>query len=202
MVRSTAVLLFLFVAWCHGEEKPTILAESEWSKSVESHDRLLRARWLLMEGRSRAYAGPGNEVLLYLELQNANSAWGEPLRVYFDAAKGLKFEIWDAEGNIVPPRFAPGSGGDVATCWVTIPYDSTVRLRANPSWAKPEGVALALPLRPMQGQNWVFVELPDNDLSIVGKMTIDPPTEDTIEHRDDWRGILEFPITKLALKKP
>lgn len=202
MVRSTAVLLLLFVAWCQGEEKPTILAESEWSKSVESHDRLLRARWLLMEGRSRAYAGPGKEVLLYLELQNANSAWGEPLRVYFDAAKGLKFEILDAEENVVPPSLTAGSGGDVATCWVTIPYDSTVRLRANPGWAKPAGVALALPLRPMQGQNWLFVELPAKDLSMVGKLTIDPPTEDTIEHRDDWRGTLEFPKTKLALKKP
>jgi len=202
MIRLIVLLPLLLVAWCYGEEKPKLLAESEWSKPVESHDRFLRARWLLMEGRSRAYAGPGNEVLLYVELENANGAWGEPLRVYFDAAKGLQFEVRDADGKLIPPSPTPGSGGDVGTGWITIPYDSTVRLRANPGWARPAEAALALPLRPFQGQYWLFAEPPAKELFLSGKLTIAPPTDDTIEHRDDWRGTLELPNTKLAVKKP
>ena len=195
--------MLLLVVYGRAAEDPKVIAVSEWSKPVESHDRFLRARWLLLEGRSRAYAGPGNEVLLYLELENANSAWGAPLRVHFDAAKGLQFDVVDADGKPVPPSPTFGSGGDVGPGWITIPYDSTVRLRANPGgWGKPADAALALPLRPMQGRYWLFRESPANDCFLKGNLTISPPSEDTIEHRDDWRGTLEFPAKKLVFKKP
>jgi hypothetical protein len=124
--------MLLLVAYGHAAEEHKIIAVSEWSKPVESHDRFLRARWLLLEGRSRAYAGSGTEVLLYVEMENANGAWGEPLRAYFDPAKGLQFYVQDADSKLVPPTPTGGSGGDVGPGWITIPYDSTVRLRANP----------------------------------------------------------------------
>jgi hypothetical protein len=198
-----ALLLLLFVACCQAAEEPKVIAVSEWSKPVESHDRFLRARWLLLEGRSRAYAGPGTEVLLYVELENANGAWGPPLRVFFDPANGLQFDVVDADGKSVPPSPVGGSGGDVGAGWITIPYDSTVRLRANPGgWGKPADAALALPLRPLQGRYWLFDKPPAGDLSLTGKLVISPPTDDSFEHRDDWRGTLEFPPTKLVPKKP
>jgi len=127
----------------------------------------------------------------------------EPLRVYFDAAKGLQFDVVDKDGKPVPPTPTPGSGGDVGAGWITIPYDSTVRLRANPGgWGKPADTLLTLPLRPIQGRYWAFRKQPEGELSLTGKLTISPPTEDTFEHRDDWRGTLEFPSTKLLFKKP
>lgn len=204
MVRCIAPLLILSLTFpCLADELPRLIAASEWSKPVESHDRFLQARWLLMEGRSRAYAGPGTEILLYVELQNADSAWDKPLRVYFDAVKGLRFEVLDGDGTAVPASPTAGSGGDVGACWITIPYDGTVRLRANPGgWGKPADAVLALPLRPHHGQHWVFREPPSGDRFLAGKLTITPPTEDTFEHRDDWRGTLEFPKTKLPFKKP
>jgi hypothetical protein len=203
MPRSIALFLILLLAdFCRGDEPPKLIAASEWSKPVESHDRFLQARWLLLEGRSRAYAGPGTETLLYIELQNANGAWGEPLRVYFNPGK-LQFEVLDADGKAIPASPTFGSGGDVGTGWITIPYDSTVRLRANPGgWGKPADAVLALPLRPMQGQYWLFREAPASDRFLAGKLTIAPPTEDDFEHRDDWRGTLEFPKTKIPFKKP
>src|SRR5687768_6031985 len=148
MLRSIALLSVLVCATsCDGAEEHKLIAMSEWAKPVESHDRCLQARWLLLEGRSRAYAGPGKEVLLYVELQNANSAWGEPLRVFFDAATGLKFELLDADGKTVAPSPTFGSGGDVGAGWITLPYDSTARLRANPGgWGTPADAFLALPL--------------------------------------------------------
>jgi len=194
--------MLLLVAYGHAAEEHKIIAVSEWSKPVESHDRFLRARWLLLEGRSRAYAGSGTEVLLYVEMENANGAWGEPLRAYFDPAKGLQFYVQDADSKLVSPTPTGGSGGDVGPGWITIPYDSTVRLRANPGgWGKPADAILALPLRPLQGRYWAFRERPATDLFLTGKLTISPPSEDTFEHRDDWRGTLEFPATKLVFKK-
>lgn len=196
------LLVLLFFARALSAEEPVLIAMSQWSKPVESHDRFLQARWLLLEGRSRAYAGAGKEVLLYVELQNANSAWGEPLRVYFDAEAGLKFAVEDAKGKKVDPSPTAGSGGDVGKCWITLPYDSTVRLRANPGgWGRPADAVLALPLRPHNGQYWTFREGPADDYFLTGQLTIAPPVEDTFEHRDDWRGTIEFPKTKLVFKR-
>jgi hypothetical protein len=204
MLRSIALLsLLVYAVGDVRAEDHRLIAISEWSKPVESHDRFLQARWLLLEGRSRAYAGPGKEILLYVELQNANSAWGEPLRIYFDASEGLKFEVLDADGRMVAPSGTFGSGGDVGAGWITLPYDSTVRLRANPGgWGTPPDAFLALPLRPRNGQYWLFREAPAGEHFLAGKLTIAPPTEDTIEHRDDWRGTIEFPKAKLSFKKP
>jgi hypothetical protein len=204
MLRLIALLSVLVCATGNvGAEEHKLIAMSEWSKPVESHDRFLQARWILQEGRSRAYAGPGKEILLYVELQNANSAWGEPLRVFFNASEGLKFELLDADGKVVAPSGTFGSGGDVGAGWITLPYDSTVRLRANPGgWGTPRDSFLALPLRPMNRQYWLFKEAPSADYFLTGKLTIAPPTDDTFEHRDDWRGVIEFPKTKLSFKKP
>jgi hypothetical protein len=115
----------------------------------------------------------------------------------------LQFDVVDKDGKPIPPSPTAGSGGDVGSAWITIPYDSTVRLRANPGgWGKPADPILALPLRPMQGRYRVFRERPASDYFLTAKLTISPPSEDTIEHRDDWPGTLEFPTTKLVFKKP
>jgi hypothetical protein len=85
---------------------------------------------------------------------------------------------------------------------VTIPYDCRIRLRANPGgWGRGKETAdLVLPLRPMQGQYW---RLPaDKDYFLQGSLKISPPTENDIEHIEDWRGELAFPKTKIAAKKP
>jgi hypothetical protein len=57
-----------------------------------------------------------------------------------------------------------------------------------------------LPLRPHQGQYWRLS--PDKDYYLQGSLKISPPTADDFEHRDDWRGELKFPKTKIAAKKP
>ena len=125
------------------------------------------------------------------------------MRVFFNPSDGLTFELLDADDKVVAPSPTFGSGGDVGAGWITLPYDSTVRLRANPGgWGTPKEAALALPLRPMNGQYWLFKEVPKADHFLAGKLTIAPPTDDTFEHRDDWRGTIEFPKTKLSFKKP
>ena len=83
---------------------------------------------------------------------------------------------------------------------ITIPYDSSVRLRVNPGgWGRGKSTDLVLPLRPMQGQYWRLP--PEKDYYLTGSLKISPPTEDKIEHFDDWRGELKFPKTKIPAKK-
>ena len=88
MRRSLIALLLplLLAAWCRGDDAPKLMAASEWCKPVESHDRFLQARWLLMEGRSRAYAGPGSEVLLY-DVPSAAGVGRPRIRASWDAQR-------------------------------------------------------------------------------------------------------------------
>jgi len=205
-MKTVAALLSVLV-WSqaarsegHKTEEHKVIAVSDWSEPVENHDHFLRARVLVLEGRSRAYAGQGTEVLVYVEIENANGAWGEPLKVHFDAPQGLNFEVLDADEKPVPQTPTGGSGGDVGKCWITIPYDSTVRLRANPGgWGRGNESDVVLPLRPHQGQHWRLP--PGKDYYLQGSLKISPPTEDDFEHRDDWRGELKFPKTKIAAAK-
>ena len=193
------MLVFVSYPCCLVAEEHKVIAVSDWSESVVSHDRSLRARVLVLEGRSRAYAGPDAEVLVYVEIENTCGSWHDPLKVYFDA-KGLSFQVLDDKDKPIPPTPTGGSGGDVGTTWVTIPYDSSVRLRANPGgWGRGKSTDLVLPLRPMQGQYWRLP--PDQDYSLSGSLKISPPTKDTFEHSDDWRGELKFPKTKIPAKK-
>jgi hypothetical protein len=194
-------LMLLSYRCCTVTEEHKTIAVSDWSDSVYSNDRSLRARVVVLEGRSRAYAGPDAEVLVYIEIENTNGSWGKPINVYFDADKGLNFEVLDADDKPVPRSPVAGSGGDVATCWITIPYDCSVRLRANPGgWGRGKDAALVLPLRPMQGQYWRLS--PEQDYYLTGSLKISPPTDNDIEHLDDWRGELTFPKTRIAPKKP
>jgi hypothetical protein len=201
MKRFALLLVLLsYPCWLAADEHKNI-ATSDWSESVYCHDRSIRVRVLIQEGRSRAYAGPGAEVLVYIEIENTTAAWGEPLRVYFDPAQGLNFELHDADERPVPPSPTAGSGGDVAACWITIPYDGRVRLRANPGgWGRSQDAPLVLPLRPMQGQFWRLS--PDQDYYLTGSLKISPPTDDDFAHRDDWRGELTFSKMKIAAERP
>src|SRR5687768_15003350 len=199
---KSLVLLMVLAAYpcCIVAEEHKVIAVGDWSESVESHDRFLRARVLVLEGRSRAYAGPDAEVLVYVEIENTNSAWGEPLKVYFDPAQGLNFEVLDTDQKPVPPTPTGGSGGDVGPCGITITYDGSVRLRVNPGgWGRGKDTALELPLRPMQGQYWRLSS--EQDYYLSGSLRISPPTNDDIEHIDDWRGELTFPKTTIAAQE-
>jgi hypothetical protein len=160
------MLVFALYPCCIVADDHKVMAVSDWSESVVSHDRSLRARVLVLEGRSLAYAGPDAEVLVYIEIENTCGSWRDPLKVYFDA-QGLNFQLLDDADKPIPPKPTAGSGVDVGTSWVTIPYDSSVRLRANPGgWGRGKSTELVLPLRPLQGQSWQLP--PDKEYYLTG----------------------------------
>ena len=82
--------------------------------------------------RGRALGdGKTRESLVYVELENrANTASGE-IGLLFDT-DALRCELTDTNGKAVPQAPMAGSGGRPGKKWVTLPYDSSIRLRANP----------------------------------------------------------------------
>jgi hypothetical protein len=185
-----------------------IIAVSDWSKPVgTSNGQTLRGRMSIVQENSPAHAGPFPETELYLELQNVSGAAGAPMQIYFDPGNGLHCELLDANGKPPPQAAGRGSGGGPGACWITLPYDSTIRLRANMyGYGKQKGDGLLLVLSPPAMQYWNIQAGDTNVYYMSGTFTVTPPTnhvaKDIDAVRSQWSGILKLPKMKISVKKP
>lgn len=126
-----------------------IIIKTEWSEPVglrnleTGHDHSIRGRLLIIAGNEPAYGGPrtDNAAMLFVELQNVNGAYSEDVDVLFDSTK-LKCALTDGNGKDVPnPRRGGGySGRGALVNWVTLPYNSTIRLFVNSESKSPLSV--------------------------------------------------------------
>lgn len=202
-------LLFSAACLCYAGEDTNIIAESEWSAPVQTGDvGSLRARLVITYAHDLASASPGEEALVYLELQNVTGGW-KSLQIYFQPAKSLHLTLLDANGK--PPVNRGGDRGDGGMItgdggyWITIPYDSTIKIRLNMSGSE-KGSSIGLSLWMPEFVHWHIPAGDTNTYFISGTISLTPPTNQTSQDvgvsRDRWNGTLELPKMKIALLKP
>ena len=207
----TLLFLLLFAAMqsCFAAPDINVIAVSDWSEPVaDSRGYALRGR-LLISCKER-------DTAVYVELQDASGHVGGSMAVYFDGEHGHDFrpeykgglncELRDAEGKIVPQSPFAFSGACPNSCWIMMPSDSTVRLRANCfgiGRPKGDGLAISVP-----GKYWVIPAGDTRDYFLSGSFTVIPPKE-RVSFPDFtgldvqvWRGTLTFPKMKISVKKP
>lgn len=89
---------------------------------------------MIIGGNEPAYGGPhtDNAAMTFIELQNVTGAYSENVEVCFDSMK-LSCVLTDEHGKSVPKPMGGGwSGrGPLGPYWVTLPYNSTIRLFVN-----------------------------------------------------------------------
>jgi hypothetical protein len=164
-------------------ERTTVVAAGGWSDRVGGlRGRLVLARGkVLGDGRTR-------ESVVYVELEYAPDAVGRDATVLFDP-DALRCELTDAAGRAVPQSPYFGSGGRPGKTWVTLPYDSGVRLRASPyAHGRAEGFLI-----PLNGAAWHVADAAD--YHFVGTLTVAPPAD----RPDAWKGELRLPRATLRL---
>jgi hypothetical protein len=208
-MKVIASLLFLTTGhFCLAGSDTNIIATSEWSKPVSTnYEQTLRCRMLIAQGHSPAHAGTAPETEVYLELQNVSGAAGAPMKIYFDPGRGLRCEVLDANGKPPPLVGGGGSGGGAGACWITLPYDSTIRLRANMfGYGRKEGDGLLIQMSPPNMQRWDIQASDANVYFMSGTFTVTTPpnhiAKDFDETRSIWSGTLELPKMKLPVSKP
>lgn len=177
-----------------------VIAVSDWSEPVaDNRGYALRARLVI------AYTGhTDRDTGVYVELQDASGHVGGSMAVYFDG--GLNCELRDAEGKVVPQSPFAFSGACPNSCWIMMPSDSTVRLRANCfGIGKPQGDGLAISV---PGKYWVIPADDTREYFLSGSLTVIPP-KDRVSFPDFtgldvqvWRGTLTFPKMKISVKRP
>jgi hypothetical protein len=207
MKRITLLLFLAVCQFCFADGETNIIAMSDWSKPVSNTDgHSLRARMIVAHGRSAAFAGPWPETQFYLEFQNVSGAITHPTQFYFNPSEQLHCTLLDANGKPPPPAGGGGSGGGAGAAWITLPYDSVIRLRANMfGYGEKPGDGLHLILWPGD-QDWIIQAGDTNTYYLSGGFTVSTPTnalpKDFEATRAVWSGTLELPTMKIQVQKP
>jgi hypothetical protein len=180
--------LFVVNTGCLAGDDTNVLAAGDWSAPVAGsedqygrggHNPVIRGRLIFCES-------PKNQTpALYLELQDCHKAWGGDIEVYC-ALDGGACRLRDQDASdkplsqkFIPPRFT--NGGMPSTHWITLPSDSTIRLR----------------LTAYAG----FYYASTNDYFVSGTFTAAPPSVATDNRLDVWQGTLKLPPVKIVPEK-
>jgi hypothetical protein len=153
-------------------------------------------------GRGAAFGGPWPETQVYLEFENVSGPIGSPTQFYFDPFKGLQCELKDA-GDKPVSTGGGGSGGGAGASWITLPYDSTIRLRANMfGYGSKPGQGLNLTL---WSQAWQIRAGDTSVYYLSGTFTVTTPTNFLLKDSETtspvWTGTLELPKIKISVPK-
>jgi hypothetical protein len=194
-------------------DEPEVIAISNWSKKVAGKtdgDAAIRGRLVILQGHEIGDASELLSTMVYVELQNMGL---KPAELYFDGTHGgdfrpeykggLNCDLFDSQGKPVPSIGGGGSGIEPASEWITMPSDSTIRLRANHfAIRSPREGGLVLPF---PGNWWMIKAQDTNHYFLSASFTAIAPTNHVSEEvnhgrRVVWDGMLKFPKVDIALK--
>ena len=195
--------LFLLLAslqCCFGQTDTNLIATGEWSETVsDGPDYALRGRLLVYDDRSPSAA---NHARVYLELQHVfPGGWANPIEVYFEFGirTDLHFEMRDKLDQPIPQEPVAIRGPVANPYWVTLPCESTVRVRADMllgPQSKPEGLEVFVP-----GGCWIIPPNSTSDFFLSATFT--PPKDHPSPlNYHVWQGTLKLPKMKIPVKKP
>lgn len=220
-----AIALFLVFAACRcclAVEDTNVIAAGDWSKPVSDlRGCSLRGRLLMCEGPWRG-VGQTTQTAVYLELQECSDGFGCCVDVYCNMkptvalgagpdAQGREriekasahWELRDATDRPVPE--SPGGnfgGGAPGASWISMPCDSTVRLRATVYGGGGRSKDGSLSIFFLSNY-WVIPPRSTNDYFLSCTFTIDPPTNHVaFPGHQVWQGTLELPKMKIPVQKP
>jgi hypothetical protein len=148
-MKFTTLSFLLSICLSCFADDTNIIAKTDWSEPVglrnleTGHDHSIRGRLLIVAGNEPAYGDPktDNAATTFVELQNVTGACCENVDVCFDSMK-LKCALTDEHGKDAPKPMGGGwSGrGPLGPYWVTLPYNSTIRLFVNRGSKSPLSV--------------------------------------------------------------
>jgi hypothetical protein len=207
MIRHFSILSLILgvflCAFAHGADDPRIIAAGDWSKPVADNlGATVRGRLVIYEGRRD---GALRETPVYVELQDASEARGRTLHIFCDMGRrdfsgktksGLKCEMHDKDRKLIESASFPFGGGVPASQWITLPSDSTIRLRATPYGIRREN---ALAICPHLGALWLIADDDRKEYILSATFGVSP-SEPEAKSRDGhvWRGTLVLPPVRIV----
>lgn len=171
-----------------------LIGMGDWSRTVAG----LRGRLLIYDDKSDSAA---NHARIYLELQHVFSgAWDLPYEVYFDFghSTGLHFEMKDQRGQAIPQQPVVIIGPLANPYWVTLPCDSTMRVRVDEFLSGPETPPERLEIFVPPGDCWIIPPKATNDFSLSATFTASTNHPSALRYHV-WKGTLKLPAVTIQL---
>jgi len=190
---------------CLGQTDTNLLAAGDWSETVHDATQYGWGSWhpalrgrLLVQNDTKE-----NRARVYLELQHLyEGGWGVPLEVYYDIGRceASHPALRDSLDRPIP---SVGAGIAMATpmpYWVTLPCDSTLRLRVDWGGLSPSPKPGSLELH-IGWSCWVIRPNATNEFFLSGSFT---PSKDNPSPTQNhvWHGTLHLPKVRIPFKKP
>jgi hypothetical protein len=215
------ILIILFAAFqMLAADDTNLVAAGDWSQPVATqYGPAIRARLLICDTPNHASSDPRPDTAVYLELQEFASAL-RSVRVYCglnrftvpDDSPGLRCELRDSTGKLIPCSPGGFSGGEPGSYWVTLQPYCSARLRASIyGGGRLDDGGLAIYL--CSSRTWWDVHpSKTNEYYLSGTFTAVAPTNafglqtglPVIDstNMDVWYGTLTLPRVKVPVKKP
>ena len=173
-MKIITLILLASLHCCFGEE-PKVIAISDWTKPIDGCNDFFNS---------------GNDA-----------EHGHDFRREYKG--GLNCDLFDLQGKPVSQRMSAFGGRCPASQWITLPYDSTVRLRANCFGIRsPKEGGLVLPF---PGKEWFIQPTDTNTYFLSATFTAIAPinhVSDEVKHAVNvvWDGTLIFPQMQISLQ--
>ena len=195
-------LLTVMLKDCLAATDTNILALGEWSQPVKDYSGFAIRGRLLMCQSLKHRGSSGQDVAVYLELQEYSNSYGRPVSVFCDFRKGFQCELYDSDGKVMQPspslRF---NGPSVAAYSCILQSDSSARLRISPiAGCNIESGYLELVVWPWQ--SWDIPMDGTNAYYLSGTLNVAPTNSVHFASPDVWEGTLTLPKMKILLKQP
>jgi len=229
--HTMKIIPFLFLLFtsecCFSAVDTNLIAAGDWSAPVGSTQGFgfpnrgtLRGRILLAESPKSGGSPGWHDIAVYLELQECSDLWDGDMDVYCNMMPtvtlaahpnaqgretiqpaGGQWELHDGSGRPVPGSPGAFSGGRLGSYWMTIPTDSTVRLRATCYCGgkdKDGRLHIVLP-----NNYWQIPSRSTKDYFLSCTFTVVPPTNHIVEAGHClWQGTLVLPPLKIPVQRP
>jgi hypothetical protein len=220
------IILFLLFAVFRSFaiDDTNIFALGQWSEPVETDfGHAIRGRLLVCDTPDHASAGQRSvDRAVYLELQEY-SATSRPVRVNCglhgsglpDELNGLRCELRDSAGNLLPKLPFGTGGAGPSNSWVTLDPYCSIRLRASlysgDSILEDGGLLIIL----APSTVWEVYPNPNTDYYLSGTFTCEALPKVIVPRNvahlwgfvnptnmEIWYGTLTLPPVKIPMKKP
>jgi hypothetical protein len=207
-IKIASVLLSFALFWllsaelCFGQTDTNLIAAGDWSEAISDNARyVLRGRLLVYDESTKSSSG---HARVYLELQHIYpGAWMPSVEVYYDIGQSddLHFEMHDERDQPIPKQLFPIRGMMPSPCWVTLPCDTTTRLRADTytlsTTPKPNGFEIMV----YHSGCWLIPPNATNDFFLSATFTPSKDHPSPLKYHV-WQGTLKLPKVKIPVQKP
>jgi hypothetical protein len=201
------IVLFLLLACsqcCFGQTDTNVVAIGDWSEPVSDHaGYTLRGRLLIYDAEFYSRIKMWGHARIYLELQHiCADVWRNPTEICFRMSAGLHFEMRDGLDKPIRYKSPPiDAYVNANPYWVTLPCESTVRVRADPGLCsdstKPDGLSILV------GPDCLWDIRPGATNDYYLSATFTPVTNHPSSlNYHVWQGTLNLPKVKPPSKKP